>query len=71
MFYSHIICLGTKIVLVVVTEWNRFYSHIICLGTKIWRQKQWEIMQFYSHIICLGTKIKAYRKDFTVCFTVT
>ena len=57
MFYSHVICLGTKISLLLVYTISGFYSHVICLGTKItfsWRCWTWK---FYSHVICLGTKI--------------
>ena len=35
VFYSHVICLGTKIVMLGVRVVRLFYSHVICLGTKI------------------------------------
>ena len=35
MFYSHVICLGTKIVICSRDNRRTFYSHVICLGTKI------------------------------------
>ena len=35
MFYSHVICLGTKIVCSNTRYRKMFYSHVICLGTKI------------------------------------
>ena len=35
-FYSHVICLGTKIQLLTLTDASWFYSHVICLGTKIY-----------------------------------
>nr|DAY52338.1 MAG TPA: hypothetical protein [Caudoviricetes sp.] len=35
MFYSHVICLGTKIYLSGILLCLQFYSHVICLGTKI------------------------------------
>ena len=34
-FYSHVICLGTKIIVDMVEDGIAFYSHVICLGTKI------------------------------------
>ena len=34
-FYSHVICLGTKIAMNFNDLQNSFYSHVICLGTKI------------------------------------
>ena len=35
MFYSHVICLGTKIDSPGASASGLFYSHVICLGTKI------------------------------------
>ena len=35
MFYSHVICLGTKMKEVSKMQRYQFYSHVICLGTKI------------------------------------
>ena len=35
MFYSHVICLGTKIDEEISFSIVEFYSHVICLGTKI------------------------------------
>ena len=34
-FYSHVICLGTKICTDLFLQQLLFYSHVICLGTKI------------------------------------
>ena len=34
-FYSHVICLGTKIQEYEFATIQMFYSHVICLGTKI------------------------------------
>nr|DAY52339.1 MAG TPA: hypothetical protein [Caudoviricetes sp.] len=34
-FYSHVICLGTKILKLQAWYVFMFYSHVICLGTKI------------------------------------
>ena len=34
-FYSHVICLGTKIKSKSKQCDVRFYSHVICLGTKM------------------------------------
>ena len=34
-FYSHVICLGTKIWAKGHNKTLLFYSHVICLGTKI------------------------------------
>ena len=34
-FYSHVICLGTKIRFCAHFGIPPFYSHVICLGTKI------------------------------------
>ena len=34
-FYSHVICLGTKICDRIALVDTKFYSHVICLGTKI------------------------------------
>ena len=34
-FYSHVICLGTKIIMAGQRQPTEFYSHVICLGTKI------------------------------------
>ena len=57
MFYSHVICLGTKIISWVFRIYPQFYSHVICLGTKIVSNAQIVGTTFYSHVICLGTKI--------------
>ena len=35
MFYSHVICSGTKIKTTLKGEKLEFYSHVICSGTKI------------------------------------
>ncbi len=35
MFYSHVICLGTKIGHDTCGDRSVFYSHVICLGTKM------------------------------------
>ena len=35
MFYSHVICLGTKMCRHTLNSNLQFYSHVICLGTKI------------------------------------
>ena len=35
MFYSHVICSGTKIDAICELYSNLFYSHVICSGTKI------------------------------------
>ena len=35
LFYSHVICLGTKIIDKEYSVEVVFYSHVICLGTKI------------------------------------
>ena len=56
-FYSHVICLGTKILCKVIVYTTTFYSHVICLGTKISLCVHVFIDRFYSHVICLGTKI--------------
>ena len=56
-FYSHVICLGTKIRIRKDFCAIPFYSHVICLGTKIRLTICFRLMQFYSHVICLGTKI--------------
>ena len=34
-FYSHVICLGTKIYYIKYSNHFLFYSHVICLGTKM------------------------------------
>ena len=57
LFYSHVICLGTKITLSLNSLSSLFYSHVICLGTKISIKKGTTTTTFYSHVICLGTKI--------------
>ena len=57
MFYSHVICLGTKISCPSSQFLNSFYSHVICLGTKIYLLFIIMPYGFYSHVICLGTKI--------------
>ena len=42
-FYSHVICLGTKIMFNALLALELFYSHVICLGTKImWRDIKWK-----------------------------
>ena len=56
-FYSHVICLGTKIVVCGFWIHKSFYSHVICLGTKILLSSKFFKSVFYSHVICLGTKI--------------
>ena len=56
-FYSHVICLGTKITLSLNSLSSLFYSHVICLGTKMQRTHFCQWILFYSHVICLGTKI--------------
>ena len=40
-FYSHVICLGTKIQIMAVTLKCAFYSHVICLGTKMSNHSTW------------------------------
>ena len=57
MFYSHVICLGTKISISHISSATAFYSHVICLGTKILARVNRIKLKFYSHVICLGTKI--------------
>ena len=37
-FYSHVICLGTKIYDAKEVKILMFYSHVICLGTKMIKQ---------------------------------
>ncbi len=59
LFYSHVICLGTKMNRVVPFNGIGFYSHVICLGTKILKLQAWYVFMFYSHVICLGTKIES------------
>ena len=39
-FYSHVICLGTKMASKQLINAVKFYSHVICLGTKINMAKQ-------------------------------
>ena len=56
-FYSHVICLGTKITLSLNSLSSLFYSHVICLGTKMHNEQTVVDSSFYSHVICLGTKI--------------
>ena len=57
LFYSHVICLGTKIDEKILLIESMFYSHVICLGTKINLRRYHSAFLFYSHVICLGTKI--------------
>nr|DAY52337.1 MAG TPA: hypothetical protein [Caudoviricetes sp.] len=57
MFYSHVICLGTKMCLTQTYQSLKFYSHVICLGTKITLSLNSLSSLFYSHVICLGTKM--------------
>ena len=56
-FYSHVICLGTKIDSVHAVLYCMFYSHVICLGTKMESELKFGACEFYSHVICLGTKM--------------
>ena len=56
-FYSHVICLGTKMLNHAGQLIFVFYSHVICLGTKIDMVLETQPKMFYSHVICLGTKI--------------
>ena len=70
-FYSHVICLGTKIDWGISVMDYRFYSHVICLGTKMGASTSFLIVQFYSHVICLGTKMQAGQGNQQVGFTVT
>ena len=71
MFYSHVICLGTKIWRLVHKICPAFYSHVICLGTKIEKTIPELVEEFYSHVICLGTKIITPAKRPVSSFTVT
>ena len=71
MFYSHVICLGTKIIAYTFYQLSWFYSHVICLGTKMCRIDCVHNRMFYSHVICLGTKIGYERYKGRICFTVT
>ena len=57
MFYSHVICLGTKIWCPQNSVIKMFYSHVICLGTKMCLTQTYQSLKFYSHVICLGTKM--------------
>ena len=61
VFYSHVICLGTKMLLLKEDGRLVFYSHVICLGTKIRSTSAEMLFAFYSHVICLGTKINTGR----------
>ena len=70
-FYSHVICLGTKIHLLLDNSIILFYSHVICLGTKIYVIYWYIDRMFYSHVICLGTKIVELIRICFQCFTVT
>ena len=71
MFYSHVICLGTKMCRIDCVHNRMFYSHVICLGTKMCRIDCVHNRMFYSHVICLGTKIGYERYKGRICFTVT
>ena len=68
MFYSHVICLGTKIMRVDRFRDALFYSHVICLGTKITLSLNSLSSLFYSHVICLGTKISIKKGTTTTTF---
>ena len=70
-FYSHVICLGTKISNYIFWMWFWFYSHVICLGTKIYIVVDRTQSVFYSHVICLGTKIDPAQESIFYGFTVT
>ena len=70
-FYSHVIYLGTKIIIAEISNNNLFYSHVIYLGTKIDIIKNDERYKFYSHVIYLGTKIAIFYKTLFSSFTVT
>ena len=70
-FYSHVICLGTKILLSACRLGLKFYSHVICLGTKISKIVRFGTVRFYSHVICLGTKIEQWCDEHGRGFTVT
>ena len=70
-FYSHVICLGTKIHCNAGDERIVFYSHVICLGTKMKQIISFHAFKFYSHVICLGTKIPNMLFAIAVGFTVT